>query len=107
MNIIMNENSFLGRGWPFPPTFTKTTNGGQASGELVMVEDREDIEQSLRILLSTSLGERVLQPEYGCNLQDYQFESMNASLIGRIRDVVENAILYYEPRIRVLSISIT
>ncbi len=103
----MNENSFLGRGWSFPPTFTKSTVAGQAFGELLMVEDREDIEQSLTILLSTSLGERVLQPEYGCNLNDYQFEPMNASLIGRVKDIVDNAILYYEPRIRVQEISIS
>ena len=72
-----------------------------------MVEAVADINQSLEILLSTSLGERVMQPEYGCNLRDFQFEPMNASLIGYLRDLVETAILYYEPRILVESVEIT
>lgn len=64
-----------------------------------MVEDFQDIEQSLHILLSTSLGERVMQPSYGSNLHDFQFEAMNNTFLGFLRDLVEKAILYYEPRI--------
>lgn len=97
----MNEKSFLGRGWSFPPSFDIDKR------EVFMVEAEEDINQSLHILLSTSLGERVVQPEYGCNLQEFQFEPMNPSLLGYLRDVVETAILYYEPRIKVETISIT
>jgi len=95
------ENDFLGRGWSFPPTF----RSGDAGVD--MVSGREDIEQSLGILLSTSLGERVLQPGYGCNLADYQFDPINSSFIGLVRDVVETAILYHEPRIRTERVSIS
>jgi uncharacterized protein len=94
-------NSFLGTGWSFPPSFDKET------GSVVMVSDEEDIKQSLNILLSTSLGERVMQPEYGCNLTDYLFESLGSSVIGYIKDRVKNAILYYEPRINVEKIEVT
>ncbi|MCB0628413.1 MAG: GPW/gp25 family protein [Saprospiraceae bacterium] len=97
----MSEKSFLGRGWSFPPSFDLDNR------EVEMVGAAEDIDQSLHILLSTSLGERVLQPEYGCNLQDFQFEPMNPSLLGYLRDVVETALLYHEPRIRVENVSIT
>ena len=48
-----------------------------------------------------------MQPTYGCNLKDYQFEPMNASLVGRLRDLVANAILYYEPRIRLEKIEVS
>ena len=51
-----NEPAFLGRGWSFPPSFDHTT------GQIRLVEGIEDINQSLEILLSTSLGERVMQP---------------------------------------------
>ena len=51
-----------------------------------MVEAVADINQSLEILLSTSLGERVMLPKYGCNLQDYQFESLNTTMITYLRD---------------------
>ena len=95
------DKAYLGTGWSFPPNFdieSKTVS---------MVSAEKDIEQSLEILLSTSLGERVMQPDYGCNLKDYQFESMDNSFIGFIKDLVERAILYYEPRIKLEKVEIT
>lgn len=94
-------NSFLGTGWSFPPEFNKVSNSVE------LVSGIEDIDQSLNILLSTALGERVLQPKYGCDLTDYVFESLNSSVIGYLKDRVTNAILFYEPRIRVEQIEIT
>ncbi len=94
-------NSFLGTGWAFPPEFDIE------AGTVEMVSDYKDIEQSLNILLSTSLGERVMQPDYGCNLTDYMFESLSSTLIGIIKQKVENAILYYEPRIVAENVDVT
>lgn len=96
-----SKNSFLGRGWAFPPQFNK------AAGIVEMVSDEEDIRQSLYILLSTSLGERVMQPDYGCNLNDYVFEGLNSTTIGYIKERVSHSILYYEPRIVAESIEVT
>lgn len=95
------DKSFLGTGWAFPPTFNIAT------GSVEMARQEEDIKQSLNILLSTSKGERVMQPQYGCNLTDYMFESLSSTLIGYIKDRVRNAILYYEPRIIVEKIEVT
>jgi len=94
------DKSFLGTGWAFPPEFSEET------GTVEMVSAEIDINQSLQILLSTSLGERVMQPTYGCNLLDYQFEPLNSNLLAFIRSTVERALLYHEPRIIVESISI-
>ena len=96
-----SKNTFLGTGWSFPPTFDNTT------GQLDLVKDIEDINQSLNILLSTSLGERVMQPRYGCNLHDYLFEPLSSDVIGYIQDLVENAILSYEPRILAERVTVT
>lgn len=96
-----SKNIFLGTGWFFPPTFNSATN------TVEMVSDEEDIRQSLHILLSTSLGERVMQPDYGCNLADYVFEGLNSTTIGYIKERVANSILYYEPRIVVERIDVT
>jgi phage baseplate assembly protein W len=85
--------SILGTGWSFPPTFNID------SGAVELVSNVEDINQSLNILLSTTLGERIMQPKYGCNLSDYLFESLNSTMIGYIKDRVKNAIVFYEPRI--------
>lgn len=99
MNKVFN--SFLGTGWSFPPTFNRE------AGSVELVSDVEDIRQSLNILLSTTLGERVMQPRYGCDLTNYVFESMNSSVIGYLKDRVKNAILYYEPRIVADKIEVT
>lgn len=95
------QKSFLGTGWAFPPAFDRN------SGTVEMVSHEQDIKQSLDILLSTSLGERVMQPLYGCDLTDYVFESLSSSVIGYIKDRVENAILFYEPRIIAEKIEVT
>ena len=101
---MFERQKFLGRGWAFPPTFSRRTDNNSG---VEMVEAKQDIDQSLEILLATSLGERVMQPTYGCNLKDFQFEPMNASLVGRLRDLIANAILYHEPRIYVQKIDIS
>lgn len=98
---MTKQNSFLGTGWSFPPSFDINTRN------IEMVSEEEDIRQSLNILLSTSLGERAMQPKYGCNLNDYLFEPLNSTVIGYIKDLVEHAILYYEPRIVAEKIEVT
>ena len=60
-----SENSFLGVGWSFPVRFDRT------SRQAAMVTKEEDIDQSLRILLATYPGERILNEEYGCNLRQF------------------------------------
>ena len=84
---------FLGRGWSFPPAFDRQAKG------VVMLEEEADIQSSLHILLSTRLGERVMLPGYGCNMDSLVFEAMNLTLLTYMKDLVENAILYHEPRI--------
>jgi phage baseplate assembly protein W len=98
---MSNTQNFLGTGWSFPPAFSKDT------GSVEMVSNVEDINQSLNILLSTTLGERVMQPKYGCNLEEFLFESLSSSTIGYIKERISNAILYYEPRITAERIDVT
>lgn len=102
---MADQNDFLGKGWAFPPEFVK--GQGYANGDVVMVAGREDIDQSLGILLRTSLGERVMLPDFGCNLADYQFDPMNSALMGFVKDLIYNAILFYEPRIKVLNLTVS
>lgn len=91
---------FLGTGWGFPPNFDKYKKS------VVMISDEEDIRSSLEILLSTDIGERIMQPTYGCDLKRLLFEPLDTSLKAYIRDLIETAILYYEPRIQLDDISL-
>lgn len=94
------NTDFLGTGWSFPPEFNET------EGKLTMTSDVEDINNSLMILLSTRPGERVMFPNYGCDLQEMLFKPLDLTLITQMKGIVERAILYHEPRINILSIEI-
>ncbi|NIQ03216.1 MAG: hypothetical protein GWM98_24850 [Nitrospinaceae bacterium] len=64
-----------------------------------MTSGTEDIHKSLEILFTTSLGERIMNPQYGCNLKSMLFEPMDTSAVAFIRNLLTTAILYHEPRI--------
>ncbi len=87
-------NSFLGTGWAFPPRF-------QREGRLAMVSDEQDISQSIHIILSTTPGERVMHPTFGCGLQALVFEGIDEGVKTRIKDLVLRAIVLFEPRVEV------
>ena len=95
-----NNKSFLGTGWSFPPEFDK------AKKVVVMTSDDLDIKKSLEILLATKLGERIMQPNYGCNLDELMFKPLNLTLKTFVIDLIKTAILYHEPRIDVEKIDI-
>lgn len=94
------DGDFLGRGWSFPPEFRLHQK------EVVMTTGNDDIKNSLIILLSTKLRERVMLPKYGCNLEELLFKPLDLTLETEIKDIITRAILYHEPRIDVLSVSL-
>lgn len=95
-----NRNSFLGTGWSFPPQFLDSTQG------IKMSSDDDDIAESIYILLSTTPGERIMNPEYGCDLHSQVFNNINTTTKTIIEDLISTAILYFEPRISLISIDI-
>jgi uncharacterized protein len=88
------EKSFLGRGWAFPVSFSLE------SQQVRLAENEEDIQQSLIILLNTTLGERVMRPDYGANMEDLLFEALNVTTANMIANRIKQAILYHEPRVK-------
>lgn len=93
------DRSFLGTGWNFPPTFRREWYGVE------MLSDEEDVRSSIYIILQTITGERVMLPNFGCNLQPYVFEPMNVPNIAMIEKIVKEALVLHEPRIIVENIS--
>lgn len=96
---MANEQSFLGTGWSFPPTFTLDERTGAGGAGVEMVTGPADIHQSLQILLATGLGERVMQEDYGCELSSVLFEEIDQGLLNSLNRLISDAILYHEPRI--------
>jgi len=91
---------FLGTGWSFPPQFEK----GKRS--VKTISDEKDINSSLHILLSTEIGERIMQPTYGFDLHRLLFELLDTSLKAYIKDLIRTAVLYFEPRIKLEDITL-
>ncbi|NUQ74170.1 MAG: GPW/gp25 family protein [Polyangiaceae bacterium] len=98
---MQGDNSFLGRGWAFPPSFP------ERGAEVEMVSGSEDIIQSLQILLGTSPGERVMQEAFGCNLASFLFEEVDQRLISAVERQIKDAIIDHEPRIRLDKVDVT
>jgi phage baseplate assembly protein W len=96
--VAGGEPEFLGRGWSFPPSFSRE------SATTGMISGADDILQSLWILLSTAPGERTMVPDYGCALWRMVFENLDITLMTTLQDIVERAILNWEPRVKVESV---
>jgi len=97
---MSEDKSFLGEGWAFPPEFSKATK------ESKLIAEDDDIKESLYILLSTSPGERVMHPSYGCGIKSLVFDNVTESRITILKDMITKSILFFETRINLNSIDI-
>lgn len=97
---MAEEHSFLGIGWAFPIHFD------DINMDSAMVSKEADIYESLKILLGTQPGERVMQPHFGCNMRQFVHEVPNETLYTHIKEVISDAILRFEARIDVDNIII-
>jgi phage baseplate assembly protein W len=88
-----NVKSFLGKGWSFPPVFDKLSLGVR------MEENEQDIESSIRLVINTYPGERLMQPDFGCSLFRMSFENVDKGSVAQIGEVIRVALLRFEPRI--------
>lgn len=97
---MAEDKSFLGSGWAFPPRFDNK------DAETIMVSDDKDIHESLYIILTTSPGERIMNPQFGCGIRSLVFESITESMLTVLKDMIQKSILFFEPRITLDAIEI-
>jgi len=98
--VDLRKRSFLGTGWSFPPVFDNVNN------RVRLVSEAEDIEESIRIILGTIPGERIMQPEFGCDLKKLVFEKIDTMLTAELNHLVYHALLEFEPRVNFISANI-
>lgn len=96
----MDQNAFLGRGWAYPVA------ANAAGADVALAEQQEDIRQAVRIILETGRGERVMRPDFGAGLNEFVFEPINTTTLALIRHRVEEALVTWEPRIRIETIDV-
>ena len=81
--------------------------GTDASGSVALNSNSAELQQAIRLILTTAPGERPMRPEFGCNIYEYCFAPADATTAGRISVEVERALGYWEPRINVKSVDVT
>jgi phage baseplate assembly protein W len=95
----MMDAGFYGRGMAFPVQL------GVAG--INVSEGTEKVEESIRIILGTQYGQRVMRPRFGCNLGSLAFAPNNASTANLARYYVAEGLASWEPRIDVLDVAVT
>ena len=90
MGTFNPQKAFLGVGWSFPPAVSR-------DGRTSIVAYDDDIRQSIRIILGTDQGERVMRPDFGAGLNIISCPSCSR---------VENALVEWEPRIDVENVTV-
>lgn len=93
-----DARAFLGRGWSFP------VRVHDKEGTIRLSEYERDIRESMWIILSTSKGERVMRPDFGCGIHDLVFEVINTTTLTEIEEHVRAALRLYEARIDVTQV---
>jgi uncharacterized protein len=73
-------------------------------GGLALAHGVQDIEQAIGLILGTALGERPMRPEFGCEVHDYVFDTIDAEMIGKVDTAVRRALVRWEPRIEVIGL---
>jgi len=98
--MAADPKAFLGVGWSYPPAV-------ESDGTLSLAAYEEDVRQAIRIILGTEPGERVMRPTFGAGLRAFVFEPINTSTLSRLESRVRDALITWEPRIDVRSVTVT
>ncbi len=97
--MSIESREFLGVGWKFPIRIN-------ARGGLSFSRHEQDIEEAIWIILSTSKGERVMEPTFGCGIHDYVFAPNNPATRGSIAFEVDKSLSEFEPRIEDINVRV-
>ena len=97
------------RAWRFAHPDLDPVAGGLAlsdRGGVAMVDGEAAVRQAILLLLSTRRGERVMRPEYGCDLHRLMFMPNDRTTAGLAMHYVRRALQQWEPRIEVLALTV-
>jgi Bacteriophage baseplate protein W len=90
-------NEFIGRGWRFPILPDETGSLGWCDGQ-------PNVEQSLKILLLTAVGERVMRPTFGTEAPRFVFAPGSEQYLRRLEQSIQDAVRDFEPRVDLLEV---
>ena len=70
-------------------------------GSIALARGEEDVDQAIALILSTAPGERPMRPEFGCQVHDFIFDTLDAATVGKMESAIRAALDRWEPRIEV------
>lgn len=73
-------------------------------GSIALAHAEGDIDQAIELILGTAPGERPMRPEFGCEVHDFVFDTIDAAMVGRVDAAIRSALGRWEPRIEVTEI---
>lgn len=92
---------FLGIGCKFPLQVDKLT------GKILMSDYEEDIREAIWIIIATAKGERIMQPDFGCDIHNFVFATLSMATMGLIESSVREALVRWEPRIDLSEVKVS
>jgi phage baseplate assembly protein W len=102
----VNRNDIIGKGWAYPFRFTKVGR----TGKLVGVSDATSLEKvsmSIRQILGTKRGSRVMDRDFGTDLREILFDPIDEVSIARVRFTIMDALQTWERRIDILDVDVS
>ncbi|MGC9505805.1 GPW/gp25 family protein [Baaleninema sp.] len=93
----MKTPDYIGSGLAFPLSLN-------LQGNIKLSRDDDNIQESIRIILGTDIGERVYRPDFGSRLSELVFRPLNRDTLLELRLRVEEALEKWEPRIVVRNV---
>jgi phage baseplate assembly protein W len=96
---MSSGSEFIGSGWGFPVRV-------DATGGIRLVSRETEIEESIRLILSTAFGERPMRPDFGCAIHDYVFDPADTRTAARMELAVRDSLRRWEPRVDLLEVTV-
>lgn len=88
------DSAFLGQGMKFPPTINKAT------GRFEITSGRQNVRESIHMILLTQKTERFMRPDFGTGIMKYTFLDTSPSMLTLLERELRSDIESNEPRIK-------
>jgi phage baseplate assembly protein W len=89
----------LGKGWSFPIRL-------DGRGRFALSEGQRDVQEAIKIVLGTRVGERIMRPTFGSEVSGLLFEPATPGTAARLADAIKDSLSQWEPRIDVLQVTV-
>lgn len=93
------DGDFIGAGWAFPAYVDHR-------GGVALVRGPDELDASLRMILETAPGERVMRPEFGCRIWEHVFDATDPTTLGLMAQAVRDAVVRWEPRVELDDVAV-